>query len=90
MALIICPKCGGTVSDKASVCVRCGYPLHGGRAVQVTRTDSDTQSQHFCTACGAALPHGARFARRAEHQSEPQVLPPYPSPCNLPKCLPNR
>lgn len=61
MALIICPECGGTVSDKASACVHCGYPLHGGSTVQATRTDPGTQSQHFCTACGAALPHGVRF-----------------------------
>ena len=61
MALIICPECDGTVSDKASACVHCGYPLHGGSTVQATRTGSGTQSQHFCTACGAALPHRVRF-----------------------------
>ena len=61
MALIICPECGGTVSDKASVCVHCGYPLHDGSTAQATRTDSNTQSQHYCTACGVALPHGVRF-----------------------------
>lgn len=27
MALIKCPECGGTVSDKAPVCVHCGFPL---------------------------------------------------------------
>ena len=27
MALIICPECGNKVSDKAKVCVHCGYPL---------------------------------------------------------------
>lgn len=29
MALIICPECGKSVSDKATVCPECGYPLAG-------------------------------------------------------------
>ena len=28
MALINCPECGKEVSDKAEVCIHCGYPLH--------------------------------------------------------------
>lgn len=27
MALINCPECGKEVSDKADVCIHCGYPL---------------------------------------------------------------
>ena len=27
MALIICPDCGGKVSDKAKACIHCGCPL---------------------------------------------------------------
>ena len=27
MALITCPECGGKISDKAKVCIHCGYPL---------------------------------------------------------------
>lgn len=27
MALIICPECGKEVSDKASICPNCGYPI---------------------------------------------------------------
>lgn len=27
MALIICPECGMQISDKASVCIHCGYPI---------------------------------------------------------------
>ncbi|MBO6286339.1 MAG: hypothetical protein J6O18_08520 [Bacilli bacterium] len=29
MALISCPECGGTISDAADNCPRCGYPLKG-------------------------------------------------------------
>ncbi|MGM9608344.1 MAG: hypothetical protein ACI3XJ_12650 [Oscillospiraceae bacterium] len=27
MALIVCPECNGTVSDKATMCPHCGYPM---------------------------------------------------------------
>lgn len=27
MAIILCPECGGSVSDKAPNCIKCGYPL---------------------------------------------------------------
>lgn len=27
MSLIICPECGKQISDKAELCVHCGYPL---------------------------------------------------------------
>lgn len=27
MALIKCPECGGTISDKSDKCIHCGYPL---------------------------------------------------------------
>jgi len=29
MALIKCPECGGTVSDLAPTCPKCGYPIAG-------------------------------------------------------------
>ncbi|MBR4590048.1 MAG: hypothetical protein IKO36_05215 [Bacteroidaceae bacterium] len=28
MALITCPECGGKVSDQATTCIHCGYPLN--------------------------------------------------------------
>lgn len=61
MALIICPECGSTVSDKAAVCVHCGHPLHGGAAEQTAHARAGSQDQRFCTTCGAALPHGVHF-----------------------------
>ena len=27
MALILCPECGNTISDKANSCPQCGYPI---------------------------------------------------------------
>ena len=32
MALITCPECGGQVSDKADVCIHCGYPLKDNKS----------------------------------------------------------
>lgn len=39
MALIICPECGGSVSDKAPVCVHCGYPI-GSADIMNAKMDS--------------------------------------------------
>ncbi len=36
MALIKCPECGIEISDKASVCIHCGYPLHQEEVVEET------------------------------------------------------
>ena len=48
MALMKCPECAREVSDKASVCPQCGYPIaaaaqggpaiHGGNAADIART----------------------------------------------------
>ena len=61
MALIICPECGGTISDKATVCVHCGHPLHGGDATQTPQAGTGAQTQHFCTVCGTELPYSVHF-----------------------------
>ena len=31
MAIIKCPECAGSVSDKAAACIHCGYPLAGNK-----------------------------------------------------------
>ena len=48
MALMKCPECAREVSDKASACPNCGYPIaaaaqggpaiHGGNAADIART----------------------------------------------------
>ena len=43
MALIVCPECGKEVSDRASVCVHCGYPL-ASQECQLFSEDSDRSS----------------------------------------------
>ena len=44
MALIECPECGGKVSDKANVCIHCGYPLHN--------EEEKVQKIQYCPYCG--------------------------------------
>lgn len=34
MALIVCPECGKEISDKASQCIHCGYPLSRNNPVR--------------------------------------------------------
>lgn len=36
MALIKCPECGKDISDKAKVCIHCGYPLDEEEDVSIT------------------------------------------------------
>ena len=38
IAMIICDECGGSVSDEASVCPHCGFPLRRERTVPVEKT----------------------------------------------------
>ena len=40
MALIKCPECNKEISDKANVCIHCGYPLHNNSNVSTFDTQS--------------------------------------------------
>lgn len=44
MALIECPECGGKVSDKATVCIHCGFPLINNQAEKETATQSEVRN----------------------------------------------
>jgi len=39
MALITCPECGNQISDKAAVCIHCGYPLSEYKEVTVIEAE---------------------------------------------------
>lgn len=41
MALIICPECNGSISDKAEICIHCGYPMS-------TVKDDKSHENHLC------------------------------------------
>ena len=43
MALIICPDCGGKVSDKAEACIHCGCPLKSNTSELKRLSDSVSQ-----------------------------------------------
>ena len=46
MALIKCPECGKDVSDKAEVCIHCGYPLD-----KLAPIDEDEWEFEYCPNC---------------------------------------
>lgn len=51
MAIIKCPECGGTVSDKAYSCPHCGYPIMD----KISYTENQYQGkeiQMYCPHCG--------------------------------------
>ena len=45
MALIECPECGGKISDKAPVCIHCGFPLKESKEEYI-------QQIQYCPYCG--------------------------------------
>ena len=40
MALIKCPECGKQISDKASVCIHCGYPIQAEQVISTSISNS--------------------------------------------------
>jgi len=40
MALIKCPECNKEISDKADVCIHCGYPIHKFQYEAVSNSES--------------------------------------------------
>ncbi|MBR3227706.1 MAG: zinc ribbon domain-containing protein [Erysipelotrichaceae bacterium] len=45
MALIKCPECGKTVSDLASECIHCGYPLNKDKLVSISDSLAPVSSE---------------------------------------------
>lgn len=46
MALICCPECGKTISDKAPACIHCGFPMNN------TSHDQQEQKCNYCSING--------------------------------------
>lgn len=44
MALIVCPDCGNSVSDKAKACPKCGYPIES-MALSAQKSEEPESSQ---------------------------------------------
>lgn len=47
MALVKCPECGKEISDKASVCINCGYPISEPTEPQKTEDDHCVCSESY-------------------------------------------
>lgn len=50
MALIKCPECEGLISEKATFCIHCGYPIKTAQPGEIT-----------CPFCGERLPDDSSF-----------------------------
>ena len=66
MALIKCPECGRQVSNQASACPNCGYPIKGGNTKTTTapamlKFTSKDRSAKFAIVCDAKT--GRELAR---------------------------
>ena len=51
MALISCPECGHEVSDKATICVNCGYPIK--EYVESMEKVAKEKENYKCPECGS-------------------------------------
>lgn len=65
MALIECPECGGKVSDKAPMCIHCGYPLQQSRETEMPQIQycpycgkQNSIESTFCGYCGRSFIKG--------------------------------
>ena len=58
MALIKCPECGKEISDKADVCVSCGFPIHTytppKRVCGLCGFENEADAEH-CRQCGMKM-----------------------------------
>ena len=86
MALIKCPECGREISDKAEMCIGCGYPLEK-YSEEIKKFEDDMEPCPFCNyankrgvdycdECGTRLtkyqrqPKGALFTNIAEKNAK--------------------
>lgn len=44
MSLIKCPECGKEISDKATVCIHCGYPIKE----ETDKINIEQNTKKFC------------------------------------------
>jgi ribosomal protein L37E len=53
MALIKCPECGQEISDKATVCIKCGFPIekHIKEEAEKTKKAEEEKSKYWCRRC---------------------------------------
>ncbi len=91
MALIPCPKCGEMISDKASVCMKCGCEM-GEPTPPAPTAPVRTSAPKYCTECGAPLNEGQTVCSQCgcpipNWQSTPDAVPfaPPAEPVVMPK-----
>lgn len=83
MALIKCPECSKEISDKATSCPNCGYPIEktdieGGNDLEILKEIPDFPYT-ICPECGGYNPTGLFICKKCEHKytmGEYKVLSP--------------
>ena len=75
MALITCPECGSTVSDKAASCPKCGCPISGGagNAAKDVQIKFPVYQGHIFNNKCIVLKHGSEIGRC--NQGETLTIP---------------
>lgn len=69
MALIKCPECGNTISDKANICIHCGFPMDGNK------TCSGNTFNVVLLETGNVKPKIAKFIKDYSGYSPSEVFP---------------
>ena len=54
MALITCPECGQSISDKAKICVHCGFELNNTKVCSECGSALESDDK-FCKVCGCPI-----------------------------------
>lgn len=80
MALIKCPECGKDISDKAKVCIHCGYPLNDIinkkiDSIECPICKSRKRNGKACAICGYTFPKEA-YLRKAEEKPDKSNINP--------------
>jgi len=72
MAMVICPECGKSKSDKADNCIHCGAPVE--RSVKCLECGMDISMRaQCCECCGAPV---AQMFHTAASAPPPRAVPP--------------
>lgn len=75
MGLINCPECGKEVSDKANICIHCGFPLQeyllemkkkeGEKEKEAEKREAE-ENKYICSYCGFKNPVGEDYCLKCD------------------------